>query len=191
MEDSRGVGGGLANDGFRNHPTRAMVTSLVPLVYIHTTSRHNMHICKIYMHAYTWTNTCTHMKRCLTTPIPTKRLDTSFFLRPFSAMRERWNHKRVLNYTKERPDLRVFGSIVWVLQLSVLTCVVMGDGILLARSWPSFSHISDLRRWPKNGSQKSWIWTGGGWDILFIGSARPRCTDKTQGFWSPGRYIPT
>ena len=33
MEDSRGVGGGLADDGFRNHPTRAMVTSLVPLVY--------------------------------------------------------------------------------------------------------------------------------------------------------------
>ena len=32
MEDSRGVGGGLANDGFRNHPTQAMVTSLVPLV---------------------------------------------------------------------------------------------------------------------------------------------------------------
>ena len=32
MEDSRGVGGWLANDGFRNHPTQAMVTSLVPLV---------------------------------------------------------------------------------------------------------------------------------------------------------------
>ena len=32
MEDSRGVGGGLANDCFRNHPTLVMVTSLVPLV---------------------------------------------------------------------------------------------------------------------------------------------------------------
>ena len=32
MKDSRGVGGGLANNGFRNHPTQAMVTSLVPLV---------------------------------------------------------------------------------------------------------------------------------------------------------------
>ena len=32
MKDSRGVGGGLANDGFRTHATLAMVTSLVPVV---------------------------------------------------------------------------------------------------------------------------------------------------------------